>query len=408
MCPTTYSLGYEDAFGKLIADGTTNEIDIASHYPYNPERWRLFVGGTRQFPEYGSVSQYNHASDVHELKPASGETVVLQTAERPRYVVQYELNASWACAINQSLASGDQIRIGLFDDNDGWFLEHNGDHADDKTVDLVVKRSGSEKVRTSHTLPKPITNFTRLELRTAWYNIARQLWKQTYTSNGVQKNREIGRTSIDDGTKGPAAGNLPLRFEVTASGSTSGLVLEAGSTAIVTEGSVSGITREKTAEIKTSDTTIDATGTWVPIAAIRRDTNRKIISTEITDITIAEFTGSGDVRLMAIAVDASETDASGFSTPPEHNSTNSVVEQTQSVTTFPDNSGTVGGSASNPGGYQLGYAALYTSGQGSKTENERLASAKKRSVADDDVIVLIANATAQGDITLNYTVEQDW
>jgi len=49
-----------DAFGNDISN-RTNVLDLAAHYPYSPERWRLFVGGTRQFPEYGSVTQYNHA-----------------------------------------------------------------------------------------------------------------------------------------------------------------------------------------------------------------------------------------------------------------------------------------------------------------------------------------------------------
>ena len=42
--------GYEDAFGKLIVDSTTNELDIASHYPYSLERWRLLVDGTNASP----------------------------------------------------------------------------------------------------------------------------------------------------------------------------------------------------------------------------------------------------------------------------------------------------------------------------------------------------------------------
>jgi len=33
-----YQLGFQDAFGKAIADRTTNKADIASHYQHSPER----------------------------------------------------------------------------------------------------------------------------------------------------------------------------------------------------------------------------------------------------------------------------------------------------------------------------------------------------------------------------------
>jgi hypothetical protein len=56
--------GYEDSFGKLIADNTRDVIDIGSHYPYSPERWRLLVDGTRQFPEYGSVAESGSTGDI--------------------------------------------------------------------------------------------------------------------------------------------------------------------------------------------------------------------------------------------------------------------------------------------------------------------------------------------------------
>jgi len=53
-----------DAFNKLIVDTTTNDADIAGHYEYNPQRWRLYKGSSddsdRLFPEYGTVPEYNH------------------------------------------------------------------------------------------------------------------------------------------------------------------------------------------------------------------------------------------------------------------------------------------------------------------------------------------------------------
>jgi len=42
-----------DAFGNEISN-RTNVLDLAAHYPYSPERWRLFSNGSRIFPEYQS------------------------------------------------------------------------------------------------------------------------------------------------------------------------------------------------------------------------------------------------------------------------------------------------------------------------------------------------------------------
>ena len=46
-----------DAFGNEV-NSRTNVLDLAAHYPYSPERWRVFVDGDRVFPEYGTVPQY--------------------------------------------------------------------------------------------------------------------------------------------------------------------------------------------------------------------------------------------------------------------------------------------------------------------------------------------------------------
>jgi len=119
----------QDAFDNLVTN-RTNVLDLASHYPYSPERWRLFADGARIFPEYEAaiddLPQYEHAEDTHDLSPAAGETVTLESAERPRYVVQYELASTAAVSANQSLQGDDRVRVGLYDGSDGWYVEHRG------------------------------------------------------------------------------------------------------------------------------------------------------------------------------------------------------------------------------------------------------------------------------------------
>lgn len=394
-----------DAFDKPIADTTKNALDIASHYPYNPERHRLYVNGSRVFPQYGSVSQYNHATDVHELSPAAGETVVLETNERPRYVVQYEIAATWALSISQSLQSGDRVRFGLYTDQNGWFFEHNDTHSPND-VDLVIRRAGSEVVREAEALSRPLTDFTRPELYTNWYNVGRQLWKQTYTDSGVQINQDIGTTSVD-GERGPQVGNLPLRYEVTAGSGTSNLTLDAGSMGFVVLGDVTATTREKTHRFTH---TFSTTGSWVPIGAIRIDPDRYIVNTQLKNTDVVSFGGSSgtSVRVMPMAVDPSKTDAATWAAPAELSATNSVIQTASTVSTFPDSTGTVVSSASDPGGYQLGYGSWYSTGTGSKTAVASGSPTRKRALSDRDVCIFLGNSSAAADVTVEVVTAQEF
>lgn len=394
---------WKDVFNRQISKGTTSEVSIAGHYPANSETLRVFVDGTRQFLEYDTVSQYNHNGSAHELSPAGGETVVMETTERPRYTVQYEMGASWALGINQSLNSGDRILFGLYNGSDGWYAEKKASHATDE-IDLVVERDNDEKIRKTVTFPNPLDNFSRFFLRTAWYDVTRQRWEQSYSENGEQKNPLLGKIGEKD-TRGPLVGNLPLRFEVEAASGTSGLVLEAGSCALVTYGGISNTFREKDYDFTS---TISTAGSWVPIHALRVDPDREIINTQLTKIAISEFTGDGDVDVLPIAVSPSKTDASSFSTPEEQSSRNSVIESTSSVTSFPDNTGNVVSSASNPGGYQVAFSEWEAVGNGSNTTVSREQSSTRSEVSARDVCIVLANAEVTGDISCQVNTLQEW
>lgn len=399
---------WADVFDRQVSKNTTSELEIAAHYQANPERWRCFVDGTRQFIQYNDIPQYTHTGSDHELAPNAGETIVFETTERPRYTVQYELAATWAASVNQELQSGDRVRVGLYDGVDGWYFEQTGDH-NPGMGDFVVESGGVVQERTTEDINAALTEFARFFLGTGWYRVTRQRWERSYPKSGYQQNPEIARTGDVD-VDGPEVGNLPLRFEVTAGGATSNLALTAGSCALVTYGGVSDRVREKTHSF---EYTFNTTDSWVPVAAMRVDPNRSITSVQVANTDIVRFTGSGNVRVMPIAVAPSKTDASAWQTPVEQSPGNSVVEiagsrDTANVSTFPDQSGGVVSSASNPGGYQLGYSSWYSSGTGSKTSVSSGAKTRKREISSRDVCVFIGNASATGSITAEVVTEQDW
>jgi len=390
----------------------TNVIDIASHYPYSPVRWQISVDGSRVFPEYDNVAQYNHTGDYHELSPAAGETVVFRTQERPRYVVAFELAVTFAFAVNQSLTAGDSIKIGFYDGTDGYYIEHDGSHADDE-CDLVVERSGTVVAREENAnLWVGVTRFARIKLETPWYDVGRQHWERSYPTDGEQENKTMGNTSVDDG-RGPAKGNLPVYFEVTADASTTDLQLNAGSVAVVSLGSTQSLTRDgqlfEQATINTADT-------YVPVQAYRIAPDRKVVNIQVENLTVRETSSGEDVFTLLQSFPPSkvlngsgnELQDSNFTTPPERQSSSTVVETNDNVDQITNDSGTITTSTDDPGGFQIASGALFA-GTGQDSSQSTTPRGKiKRPLWATEIGVILVKSGATGDIQYDIAFEEDW
>lgn len=401
-----------DAFENEIAT-RTNVLDVAAHYPYSPERWRLFADGSRIFPEYeadiNDLSQYTHDEDTHDLSPAAGETVTLESAERPRYVVAYELAVTWAFACNQSLTGDDSIRIGAYDGTDGWYLEHRGDHPDDQTGDAVAERNGSVVYRdTGVDLRKAVTALARARLQTGWYEITRQDWERSYSNDGDQENETITTVSADDAF-GPRTGNHPVHFSVTADASTSDLVLSAGSAAQVNLGTTTPNTRVKSPE--PFEDTIDATGTWVPLRAFRVDPDRVITNTELMELDVLSYGSDATATVSVAAFPSSKVTFGGgdsWAAPSPLTATSSVMEARADVSDIVDTAGATQSTTTDPGGFSLSTAAITPAGKKFKTGASSEATNEKANVPRDDIAVAMGKATSTGDVLYATDWEEDW
>ncbi|WP_256394108.1 hypothetical protein [Natronoarchaeum rubrum] len=417
-----------EAFGRPLSLGTTNEADLAGHYPYNPERFRVFVNGERQLLQYGSVAEYEDVVDGHRLKPQSaGDVVTMETAEMYRYVVQYVVEWSAALQLSQQLQAGEALIFGYGDADlansaddfpgpaaDGWFWHwHSG--LDANEVRLAEYRNGTTVDETVVELEKDVTVWKRLAGETNWYNVGNTRFVETYTGTyddveSSQRNDTVARTSVDDG-KGPQTANKQVQLSIKAEAGAGSLEAELGSVGVRTLGDVGAITREKTYSFTAS---VSATGTWVPIAALRIDPDRDIVNVQVKNTDVTEFGGDGDVTVMPMAVDPQNALTDGgsqptdWSAPVELNPTNSVVETSASVDQIPDATGTVSTSAADPGGYQLGFGSRYSSGTGSKTTVSSGSATRKREISSRDVCVFLANASVAGDVTVEVITEQDW
>jgi len=415
--------GYEDNFGKAIADSTQNEADIAGHYPFTPERWRVFVDGTRQFIQYGDISQYNDIVDGHELIPAQGEVVTMKTAEKYRYIVGYVIRPSFAFEVSRTLETGDKVVIGYgepdlnndMNNADGWFFIYRPDLKDTE-VEIAEYRNGTEVDSSVVNITKGIDIWKRLAIDLNWYNVGNAIYTETYTTDSEQRNEIIGQTSVDD-DKGPEQGNQHITFSVKRGASSSALTLEAGSVGLQTLGDVDVIERIKVAA---NDYTFSTTDAWVPILAVRTDPDREVVSSQLSDVQITGWDGSDDVEIAAQihgpskvqkAADTELTD-SDYATPELHATQNSVIEESTAVDRGPrESDGTIQTSITDsegPGGYQVGYAEFTSSGQGNKTQTTNTSKVRKRTINPEDVVVFWGRADNASSVRWQWTTEQDW
>lgn len=399
-----------DAFEKVISDETANELDIATQYNFSPERVRLFLNGSRQFPNYNSVPKFDDAADVWTLQPAGGDSMHIESAESGTYVVNYELQASFAFELNQSLSDGDVLRIGPYDGTDGWLFEQRGADHTDTQGDIIESSAGTETTLESNVeLLKPTTDWTRIEVDYNWYAVGREEWAQTYTENGEQFNTTFAKTS-NDGDRSTETGNLNLWQEIQADASTTGLELHVGSMGMITLGSPTTLTREKP---QPKQITVSGTNNaWEPIYAIRVDPDNDNVNAQFSQLDILSYGANDDLELVAVSFDASKTDASGWGVPDYHHASNSVLQSTTSISQVPDTSGTQKdlGTSDKFGGHTIASAIDIDGGNVSGTTgtSNRNRQEKKAILASDHVVFLARTGTTGETLSFVWDVDQNW
>ena len=421
---------WQDAFGNQLARTTQNNADLASHYRFNPERYRFYRNGSRELLQYEDLANYDYfddqrtgEEDAFVLQPDGGDTLLFKTAERFRYTVNFVSELSIALGINQELAGDDRVTLGLDtspdgDLADGYFLEHRGDHDSDE-VDVYEKRAGAviDAKKTVDITPA-LTTFQRWVLDYNWYNVGEARWTETWTNDRYgQVNRDIATPSSEPpdantglGGRGPIAANGHIAVEVAADSSTSDLEVHAGSMSFTTLGDVDSVVRAKGSEA--GPFSPGQTGDWEALLALRRRPADHNVSVELRNIDLT----AGAATVVAIACDPSKvlnsngnqlTD-SDFSTPESHSAANSAVEVTTDVEQFPDASGSVTDVASNPGGYQIAYDQTRESGVGSAAGIRSGEIRAKHGILDGDICVVAAKPQDLTDIYAHWVVGQDW
>lgn len=412
-----------DAFGERVTKNTQNLLNLPAHNPVNRERWRLSIDDIDRNLQYNTYPEYEKTLDAHLLTPEQGGTVTLESAEAPPYVVHYELWYSWATSVNRTLETGDVIRIGAFNDENGYFLKMNTTTGTDDAY-MMVRRNGTNTKFKLITLDRTVTDFTRFELRSNWYNAGEQTWVQTTTNSSredVQQNNVLGYTATNGNRlDGPELPQLPIRFQVDRGSSSSPLQLTAGSANILVAGDVNAVSRAKTDYFTES---VSNPGEWEPVAALRLEPEADFILSELGSVDLTETSASTDFFVTAQSHDPDlvlsdsgqsvSTVGTGWQPPSPLTSANSVLQFTSNVSQAANENGSVVSSTSDPGGFQVGWGSLYDSGNKGGAESSAQQDLK-RPLYGRDVIVFWAKGEDEGnpsfpaDISVEYVVESTY
>lgn len=401
---------WQDSFNLQTSHGISNSVDIPSFYDFSPERLRYYKNGTRvRDRNLAAEPTFTDRNEDWLLEPASGDTLELRTAERPRYVVGVDAIATLANYIPSGLATGDTVNLGIAaettHDNAAYFELNGG--SDNR---VVLKRAGSEIASETFEYPEGVDETSPLVYRIDfnWYGVGSYEFKVFYTDAGHEDgeqsvNETVAELSVSDG-KSTEDGNFHIFQEVDAT--SSNLQVAAGSFGFLTKGDVSPTERTKAARL--TGLSYSGTGDYEALAAVRIDPNRANVFTQIAGIEAVPSGGTGE--LLAVVMPQSETDATGFSTPPAHNPQNSVIEETSSITQFTDQTGTLVTSTANPDGYQAGFFATDSQQTGTSKQRATTQARAIRPIYEDDVVVFLYKDDDSQSRTVNlvYNTTQLW
>ena len=403
-----------DIFGRPIT-GQRNDGDLPGHYKATPERYRLYVDGSRVNYYYPSVSQSSledtrtDETDVYVLTPDAGQTVRFETAERLRYIVGYESEATMALSTNQSLQGDDEVIVYIGRD-DGYRFEFTADGCD-----IHIMRGGASVA--SRTVPTAVglTVYARFVVRYNWYNVGAARFLQTFTRNGTQFEPSLGNLSVDGG-RGPEDANVRIGVEVTPDASTAGLEVNFGSVGFNTVADVDRTEREKSFELDGLDHS--GSGEWEPLAAFRHPADEQNIVMQFTQIEPVATPGTNDKVVVKSTDSALVTadftdpfdDGSNVSprAPGAMSDYSTPLQFTESITEVPDHDGntttTAPYSVSRPGGFQISHATA----QGGTIDSTMVSTRRVRVVPDPEIAVLYGKTGSAGDFTVNGNVKFDY
>lgn len=417
----------DTGFGGRVADNTTNRLDISSTYPPNTERHKLVVNGTE---DRTFSTNFTNLPAKWQLTAADGDTVQFSTRELFRYVASYEAlfgMAAWYDTAAENLTSGQRLFIELSDDarDNGYFYEFTPDNtrcfirSGGVEVDTLPQSEWGETTTVDTWAQDPFDGHIQRDQPmnprgfVNWYGVGEFRATISYTkSDGRQYNATLGHLANADDIATEEI-NLKPRVVASADAGASSFTVNLSSMGTLIRGNATEFDRPRAAVFYGLGGSIGPEyANNVPLLAKRRRDGYENVSIKVE---VPEFSPAGDttVDLIVIAVDADDTDASGFAPSQQGDPQNTAVEYTTNVSTFPTETRAVptGGTAEVPDGRLLA-SSVAEGGKNTPAKAEAGPSEQnKRVLGQDEVALYIPRTAGSTGVSLNWLRprnKQDW
>lgn len=439
------NLARQDDFGHPVVQQITTIQESQGYQRTNPERRRVFRNGSRLYLMYDDGFINNETStyvdDIHlgtRLKPDPGDSMVLRGTDRLSYAVGFNSLLSMAFRTND-MDPGDvwMAGFGIPDiqnfnysegtwagsEADGWIFYRTGDMDSDE-VRLVQLRNGTIQDSSMADWIRPGRFWKRAELWTSWYAEGGGTLYESYTaveeppepSRKVPHRTDLITSVANDLGPGPDVGAHRVFMACRQDSGNSGFTFDAGSF-------VQQVVNDYQPEFKDKGHPMIVTaenttaGTYEVVGAIRL--KRPLTPGNVVQVSITGLpTGTAEATVLVQAIDPGHTSLvdSDFTTPVEHNKLNSALGiVSDNTATGPDeddagtdiDGATLVGTATNPGGYQIGFSEVTASGQGSSLNQRDTTLDASRNLPTSDYGLVWIDANEAGDYRLAMRIAQN-
>ena len=226
-----------------------------------------------------------------------GDQIVRQTRRVQRYLPGRPNEASFSVILD-GVAAGVRTRVGVFDDTNGAYFEHDGTdyycvirrNTAGGVVEERTARANWSDDKLDGTGPSGITiDYQKIQLMVIeyeWYGAGQVEWKFVINNNAYSVHKANHANAID--YTWASYGSFPIRYELTnVTGATGTHTMNQGSHSFLTEGTTTLLGRQLSISSPVTGYNLATAGTFYPVVAIR------LKSTALNSVVIPDEYSAG-------------------------------------------------------------------------------------------------------------------
>ena len=226
-----------------------------------------------------------------------GDQIIRQTRRVQRYLPGRANEANFAVILD-GVAAGIRTRVGVFDNTNGAYFEHDGSdyycvirrNTAGGVVEERTARANWSDDKLDGTGPSGVTiDYSKLQMMVIeyeWYGAGQVEWKFVINNNAYSVHR-VSHANFHDHTWA-SYGSFPLRYELTnVTGATGTHTMNQGSHSFLTEGTTTLLGRQLSIASPVTGYNLATAGTFYPVLAVR------LKSTALNSVVIPDEYSAG-------------------------------------------------------------------------------------------------------------------